>query len=84
MRWLQRIWRAIRGPFRFLAPIRLVAIPLGLLLWALIWSDQGQDAVRALTEVDEHCPEWGQRLLFCAMVTLTALQAWYWSRQLTA
>jgi hypothetical protein len=82
MQWLQRGWRAVRGPFRFLAPVRLVAIPLALLLWSLIRSDQGQDAVRALIEVDERCPEWWQRILFCGVVTLAALQAWYWSRQL--
>ena len=82
MRWLQALWRSVRGPFSLLAPIRLVAIPLALLLFALIWSAQGQDAVRALIEVDQRCPEWGQRLLFCAMTTFAALQAWYWSRQL--
>lgn len=82
LQWLQRFWRAIGEPFRLLAPIRLVAIPIALLLWALIWSAQGQDAVRALIEVDERCPEWWQRVLFCAAVTMTALQVWYWSRQL--
>ena len=82
LQWLQRFWRTVREPFRLLAPIRLVAIPIALLLWALIWSAQGRDAMRALIEADERCPEWWQRILFCAVVTLTALQVWYWSRQL--
>lgn len=82
MRWLQRLWHLLRGPFRFLKPIRFIAIPLALLLWGLIWSAQGQDAVRAIIEVDPRCPHWTEILLFCAVVGVTALQAWYWSRHL--
>ncbi len=82
MKWLQRAWHAIAEPFRFLEPLRFVAVPLALLLWALIWSDQGQDAVRAVIEVHRRCPHWGSIVLFCLAVTATALQAWYWSRQL--
>jgi hypothetical protein len=82
MRWLQKIWFAIEEPLRFLKPLRMVVIAMVLLFWALLWSDQGQDAVRILIEVDERDTNWPWSLWFCAMVTCAALQVWYWSRQL--
>ncbi|HXT19482.1 MAG TPA: hypothetical protein VN923_01915 [Thermoanaerobaculia bacterium] len=82
MKWLQKLWHLIAEPFRFLAPVRLVVVPLVLLGWGLISAAQGQDAVRAVIEMDKRCPDWGWLVLFCACVTATALQAWYWSRQL--
>jgi len=82
MRLLQRIWSAIEEPLHFLKPLRMVAIPMALLFWGLLWSDQGQDAVRTLIEVDERLINWHANVIFCAMVTLAALQVWYWSRQL--
>src|SRR5579864_1095737 len=82
IRLLQRIWSAIEEPLHFLKPLRMVAIPMALLFWGLLWSDQGQDAVRTLIEVDERLINWHANVIFCAMVTLAALQVWYWSRQL--
>jgi len=82
MRWLQRIWHSVREPFILLRPVRFVVIPLALLLWALIWSDQGQDSIRAVVEFDKVCPHWGAVLWFVLWVTVLALQSWYWSRQL--
>lgn len=82
MKWLQRLWHLLREPFRFLKPIRFIAIPLALLLWGLIWTAQGQDAVRAVIEVDPRCPHWPEIFLFCVVVGITALQVWYWSRHL--
>jgi hypothetical protein len=82
MRLLQRVWDAVRAWYFFVKPIRFVLIPLVLLLWALIWAAEGQDAVRALVEVDRNCARFG-RLLFFLLVTFgAALEAWYWSRQL--
>lgn len=82
MRWLQKLWHAVSEPFRFLSPIRFVVVPLVLLAWGLISAAEGQDAVRAIIEMDPRCPDWGLVALFCATVTATALQAWYWSRQM--
>jgi hypothetical protein len=82
MRWLQKIWHSVREPFVLLRPVRFVVIPLALLLWALIWSDQGQDSIRAVVEFDKVCPHWGAVLWFILWVTVLALQSWYWSRQL--
>ena len=83
MRWLQKLWRAVRKPIvGYFIPLRFVIIPLGVLLWALLASDEGQDAVRALVEFERRCPHWGRIALFCAVVSALALQAWYWSRQL--
>src|SRR5438270_9107853 len=82
MRWLQKIWHSVREPFVLLRPVRFVVIPLALLLWALIWSDQGQDSIRAVVEFDKVCPHWGAVLWFILLVTVLALQSWYWSRQM--
>jgi hypothetical protein len=82
MRWLQKIWHSVREPFVLLRPVRFVVIPLAVLLWALMWSDQGQDSIRAVVEFDKLCPHWGAVLWFIVWVTVLALQSWYWSRQL--
>lgn len=82
LRWLQKIWHEVREPFILLKPIRFVVVPLALLLWALIWSDEGQDAIRAVVEFDQRCPHWGAVFWFILCVSLLALQSWYWSRQL--
>ena len=82
LRWLQKIWHSVREPFIFLKPVRFVVVPLALLLWALIWSGQGQDAIRAVVEFDRRCPQWRTVIWFIVCVLLLALQSWYWSRQL--
>jgi predicted acylesterase/phospholipase RssA len=82
MRFLQKVWHALREPFVFLKPIRFVVIPLIALLLALIFSDEGQDSIRAVVEFDPRCPHWGAVLRFILWVTVLALQSWYWSRQL--
>jgi hypothetical protein len=82
MRWLQRIWFKVRGPFAFLSPLRFIFIPLIALLWTLIASAEGQDAVRALVDFDDQCPRYAGIAGFVAIVILLALQAWYWGRQL--
>ncbi|HEY3055803.1 MAG TPA: patatin-like phospholipase family protein [Thermoanaerobaculia bacterium] len=79
---LQRVWNAVREVYFFLKPIRFVLIPLIALLAALIWSDQGQDAIRFLVEVDRQCPHYGRIVIFLIVVSATGLQAWYWSRQM--
>lgn len=82
MRWLQRVWDAIHEAYFFVKPIRFVIIPLALLLWALITAAQGQDAIRFLVELDKRCPRFGRIAVFLVVTSLTALQVWYWSRQL--
>ncbi len=82
MRWLQRAWEALRTAYFFVKPIRFVIIPLALLLFALVASDQGQDSIRSLVELDPRCPRFGRLAVFLVVTTLAALQAWYWSRQL--
>jgi hypothetical protein len=82
MRWLQKIWHAVSEPFVFLKPIRFVVIPLAILLWALIYSAEGQDSIRAVVEFDRNCPHWGALAWFVVCVSLLALQSWYWSRQM--
>lgn len=82
IRFLQRLWHAVREPFLLLRPIRFVVVPLALLLWALISSDEGQDAIRAVVEFDRRCQHWGAVLWFVLWVALLGLQAWYWSRQM--
>jgi hypothetical protein len=82
MRWLQKIWHAVSEPFVLLKPIRFVVIPLAILLWALIYSAEGQDSIRAVVEFDRKCPQWGTLAWFVACVSLLALQSWYWSRQM--
>ncbi len=82
MRWLQKIWHAVSEPFVFLKPIRFVVIPLAILLWALIYSAEGQDSIRAVVEFDKNCPHWADLARFVVCVSLLALQSWYWSRQM--
>lgn len=82
MRWLQKIWHTVSEPFVFLKPIRFVVIPLAILLWALIYSAEGQDSIRAVVEFDRNCPHWGALAWFVVCVSLLALQSWYWSRQM--
>ncbi|HEX3528552.1 MAG TPA: hypothetical protein VH988_15915 [Thermoanaerobaculia bacterium] len=82
MRWLQRLWNAIHEVYCFFKPVRFVVIPLALLLFALIESAQGQDAIRFLVETDPSCPRYGRMAVFLLMTSVLALQAWYWSRQL--
>ncbi|MEO8035707.1 MAG: hypothetical protein ABI837_14825, partial [Acidobacteriota bacterium] len=82
MRMLQRAWSAIREVYFFIKPIRFVLIPLVALLAALIASDQGQDSIRFLVEVDRDCPHYGRIAAFLLVVCAAALQAWYWSRQI--
>jgi hypothetical protein len=82
MRWLQKIWHAVSEPFVFLKPIRFVVIPLAILLWALIYSAEGQDSIRAVVEFDRNCPHWGALAWFVVCVSLLALQSWYWARQM--
>jgi hypothetical protein len=82
MRWLQKIWHAVSEPFVFLKPIRFVVIPLAILLWALIYSAEGQDSIRAVVEFDRDCPHWGALAWFVVCVSLLALQSWYWARQM--
>jgi hypothetical protein len=82
MRWLQKICNTAREPLVFLKPIRFVVVPLAILLWALIWSAEGQDSIRAVVEFDRKCPHWGALAWFVVCVSLLALQSWYWSRQL--
>jgi len=82
MRWLQKIWHTVSEPFVFLKPIRFVVIPLAILLWALIYSAEGQDSIRAVVEFDRDCPHWGALAWFVVCVSLLALQSWYWARQM--
>jgi hypothetical protein len=82
MSWLQKAWGAVREAYFFVKPVRFVFIPLALLLFALVQSDQGQDAVRFLVEVDPRCPRFGRMAVFLLVTAAAALQAWYWSRQL--
>jgi hypothetical protein len=82
MRWLQKIWHKVSEPFIFLKPIRFVVIPLTILLWALIWSAEGQDSIRAVVEFDPKCPHWWALIWFVVCVSLLALQSWYWARQM--
>jgi hypothetical protein len=83
MRLLQKLWRAVRKPLvAYFIPLRFVFVPLAVLLWAMLASDEGQDAVRALVEFERRCPHWGRVALFSLLVSALALQAWYWSRQL--
>ncbi len=82
MRWLQKIWHTVSEPFVFLKPIRFVVIPLAILLWALIYSAEGQDSIRAVVEFDRNCPHWGALAWFVVCVSLLALQSWYWARQM--
>jgi hypothetical protein len=82
MRVLSRLWAAIREAYFFLKPIRFVVVPLLLLLIALVSADQGQDSIRFLVEVDPRCPSYGRIAVFLLIVFGTALQTWYWSRQM--
>lgn len=82
MSLLQRVWDAVRAWYFFVKPLRFVLIPLMLLLWALIWAAEGQDAIRALVEVDRNCPRFGRLGVFLLITFGAALAAWYWSRQL--
>lgn len=82
MRVLQAGWRLIRTVYFFVKPIRFVVFPLLALLAALIWADQGQDSVRYLVDVDPQCPRYGRLAAFLLITFLTAVEVWYWSRQL--
>ena len=82
MKWLQRFWEAVREAYFFLKPIRFIVIPLAALLFGLTASDQGQDAIRFLVEVDPRCPRFGRIAVFLLITFAAALQMWYWSRQL--
>jgi len=82
MKWLQRFWEAVREVYFFLKPIRFIVLPLAALLFGLTASDQGQDAIRFLVEVDPRCPRFGRIAVFLGITFAAALQMWYWSRQL--
>jgi hypothetical protein len=82
MTLLQRAWAAIREVYFFVKPIRFVLIPLFALLAALVGSDQGQDSIRFLVDVDRDCPHYGRLAAFLLVTCAAALQAWYWSRQM--
>jgi hypothetical protein len=82
MKWLQRVWGAARAAYFFFKPLRFILVPLALLLWALLAADQGQDSVRFLVEVDARCPRYWRIAIFLLVTAATALQVWYWSRQL--
>jgi len=82
MKWLQRLWEAICAAYFFVKPLRFILVPLLLLLWALLAAAQGQDSVRFLVEVDMRCPRFWRIAVFLLVTSATALQVWYWSRQL--
>lgn len=82
MRWLEWTWAKLRAGYLFIKPVRFAVIPLAILLWALIASNQGQDVIRSLVEVDPKDPHYGGIALFLVCTLLAALQVWYWSRQL--
>src|SRR5258705_2787599 len=82
MKLLAKAWEFVREVYFFLKPIRFVVVPLVLLLFALVLQSQGQDSIRFLVEVDPRCPAYGRIAVFLLLVCATALQVWYWSRQM--
>lgn len=87
--WLAAIaarWAPARRLYRFVLPLRFSALALGVVGFAFLASDQGRDVMAAFVEDDPSgsgiaVHTW-QRWCFVPLVTLLALQIWFWSRQL--
>lgn len=87
--WLDAIgaqWSRVRRYYTFLLPLRFSALALLIFWFALGWSDQGRDVIAGLLEKDpsgrgvaEHGWQWW---FYAPLVTVLALQIWFWSRQL--
>jgi hypothetical protein len=75
-------WPKVRSWITALLPIRFCVLPIAILGWALIWSEEGQGALRTLGEFSFPSAPLTRLTLFVLIVILTGLAAWYWSRQL--
>jgi hypothetical protein len=82
--WLAVKWEVAKRLYVFLLPIRFSFLALAVVGFAFIVSDQGHDIIAAMTENDPiriTVPShYWQRVFFVPLVTLLAVQIWYWSR----
>ncbi|MCA9473212.1 MAG: hypothetical protein MRJ96_07130 [Nitrospirales bacterium] len=81
--WLQRKWDAVRQVFRALTLIRFNII-LGAACIFALHTDQGQDVLRALVEVDPWYRNALPKLSFLLFTLSFALTAWYFARVMFA
>ena len=81
--WLQVKWDAVRQVFRALTLIRFNII-LGAICTFALHTDQGQDVLRALVEVDPWYHNTLPKLCFLIFTLSFALTAWYFARVMFA
>ena len=81
---LSRWWRKVRLIYRFLLPIRFSMIALAAASFAFVLSDQGQDILRRLSEINPHDgrAHWGPIVAFVLFLNALAYQIWFWARQM--
>ncbi len=79
-------WAYAKRLYLFLLPLRFSFLVLAVVGFAFLISDQGHDIIAAMTENDPRSTGvsshvW-QRLFFVPLVSVLAVQLWYWSRTL--
>jgi hypothetical protein len=77
---LHDLWLCILDRLVATKPARFAVFMVAAVLVFLIFSEQGQDVVRALAERQSGHQEIWQRVLFFAGVLAWSLYAWYWAR----
>lgn len=82
--WIGARWLRLKRLYVFVLPLRMSALALAVVAFALVWSGQGRDVVAALVEHDDSgiAVHRVPRVCFVPLVTLLAFQIWFWSRQL--
>ena len=76
--YIDNIWEFIKYFMRIVSPARFSIIILIAVTLFLIFVDQGQDILRAMTETKEN--PYKQIIWFFLALLLWALNSWYWAR----
>jgi hypothetical protein len=77
---LHDLWLCVLDRLVATKPARFAVVMVAAVLVFLVFSEQGQDVVRALAERQSGEQEAWQRILFFAGVLAWSLYAWYWAR----
>jgi len=79
---LHGLWLWILKWLTVTRPARLAVIMVAAVLVFLIFSEQGQDVVRALAEREASGQDAWQRFFFFGGMLAWSACAWYWARQM--
>ena len=83
LEWLHTCWENVRGVFHALTLIRF-NIALGAICSLALYTDQGQDILRALVEVEPWYHNAAPKLCFLIFTVSFAFTAWYFARVMFA